>query len=78
MHSTLHMPCLPELHEHKALSGKQCGSNVKTQTDTGTGRRIVEISSLIYTADNKIQHIQSVKHYTNSDSNKHALYMNEN
>lgn len=46
MHSTLHTLCLPESHEHKALSGKQCGGNVKNTTDRATGR-IVEISSLL-------------------------------
>lgn len=66
MHSTLHTLCLPELHEHKALSGKQCGGNVKNTTDSTTGR-IVEISSLLNTADNKIQCIKSVKHHTNSE-----------
>jgi hypothetical protein len=33
MHSTAYMLCLPELYEHKALSVKQCGINVKNTTE---------------------------------------------
>ena len=51
MHSTLHTVCLPELHEHKALSGKQCGGNVKNTTDITTVK-FVEISSLLNIAGN--------------------------
>lgn len=66
MHSTLHTLCLPELHEHKALSGKQCGGNVKNTTDIATVKS-VEILSLLNTADNKIQRIKSVKYHSNSE-----------